>query len=74
MGAMVSRTDKDRPYWVQTEDPLNRRFLMVTGGWYMFEPFWKKMTPASQCLCCSSRHFRKMKRKRRSGWRREVQY
>lgn len=71
MGAMVSRTDKDRPYLVQINDPLNRRFKMVTGDkhWH-----WKKMSPASQCWCCSNKHWIGFKRKARSGWRRELEW
>lgn len=69
MGATVSRTDKDRPYLVQINDPLNRRFRMVVAD----DWFWKKMWAATGCWCCSSRHYRKMKRKRRSSWKREVE-
>lgn len=72
----VSRTDKDRPYTVQTADPTNQRFRMVGILAWSQEPasehFWKKMAPATQCRCCSHRAWLPEKRKRRSGWKREV--
>jgi hypothetical protein len=65
----VSATDKDRPYRIQIADPLNHRFKMVTGNdhWH-----WKKMHRATQCWCCSNRAWLPYKRKRRSGWKREL--
>jgi hypothetical protein len=68
----VSRTDKDRPYLVQISDPLNQRFRMVTSQKRWSGGFWKKMAPASQCWCCSHRAWLRYKRKRRSGWKKEV--
>lgn len=74
---MMSRTDKDRPCLVQESDPLNRRFLKVghhmkNGGHDGDEYFWKKMWPATRCWCCSSRHWRGEKRKRRSSWKGDI--
>ena len=68
----MSRTDKARPHWVQEKDPLNQRFRMVTSRKRWSCGFWKKMHPATQCWCCSHRAWLPYKRKRRSGWKREV--
>lgn len=68
----VSRTDKDRPYRVQIADPTNQRFRMVGSDARRWHWFWKKMTPASQCWCCSNRAWLPYKRARRSGWKREA--
>lgn len=73
----MSRTDKDRPGWVQTADPLNRRFRKkgsYTWWWGEDERVWKKLWPASQCWCCSNRAWLPYKRRRRSGWKREVRH
>lgn len=55
----MSRTDKDRPWWVQQKDPLNQRFRkMGSMGWSQdgtTEHFWKKMWPAHGCWCCSQK-------------------
>ena len=71
MEDMVSRTDKDRPYWVQKTDPDNQRFRhgRVPQEW---DWFWKKMWPATRCWCCSNRHWDRFKGQVRSGWKREV--
>lgn len=77
----MSRTDKDRPPPVQLADPLNRRFQKVghmdtwTSRWMgrYTEWTWKKLAPAKQCGCCSYRAFLPEKRRRRSGWRKEVE-
>lgn len=67
----MSKTDRTRPYWVQEKDPCNHRFRMCGDegdeNW-----FWKKMAPATQCFCCSHRAWLPEKRRRRSGWKREV--
>lgn len=67
----MSRTDKDRRPDLQMADPHNRRFRMPgqdgTENW-----FWKKLSPASQCWCCSHRAWLPYKRSRRSSWKREV--
>lgn len=73
----MSRTDKDRPCRVQEEDPANQRFRMVgSHTWWHSEPpeenFWKKMWPAQKCFCCSHRAWLPYKRRRRSGWKTEV--
>lgn len=71
----VSRTDKDRPHRIQIADPCNRRFRMVGNRMWARgneEYFWKKLSPATQCMCCSHRAWLRYKRKRRSGWKREV--
>lgn len=71
----MSRTDRTRPRWVQEADPANRRFRMIgitMWGTDSDEYFWKKMGPATQCRCCSSRAWLPEKRRRRSGWKREV--
>lgn len=68
----MSKTDRTRPYLVQIADPLNQRFRMVTGQKRWSGGFWKKMHPATQCWCCSSRHWVTMKRKRRDEWKREA--
>lgn len=67
----MSKTDKDRPHWIQAADPCNRRFKMP-GQDGTEEWFWKKLAPATQCFCCSNRAFAPYKRKRRSGWKREI--
>lgn len=72
MGVKMSRTDKDRPYHVQIADPTNQRFRMVGSDAQTYDWFWKKMHPASQCWCCSHKAWLRYKRKRRSGWKREV--
>lgn len=71
----MSRTDKDRPHHIQIADALNRRFRMI--GMRMWardteEYFWKKLAPATPCRCCSHRAWLPYKRKRRSGWKKEV--
>lgn len=68
----MSRTDRTRPGWVQIEDPLNARFKMVGSSANEWNWFWKKMWPATQCWCCSSRHWRAEKRKRRSSWKGDI--
>lgn len=70
----VSKTDRTRPYWVQEKDPANQRFRMISSNAQEWNWFWKKMTPATQCWCCSSRHWRSVKRARRSSWKREVRH
>ena len=75
MEASVSRTDKDRPYWVQKADPDNRRFRMIGNVRWGTDPdeyFWKKLWPATGCWCCSNKAWLPLKRKTRSGWKREV--
>lgn len=73
----MSRTDKDRPYLVQIKDPLNQRFRKK--GSYTWprlgteEHFWKPMWASTTCWCCSNRYYQRFKRKRRSGWKREVE-
>lgn len=69
---MMSKTDRTRPYSVQIADPLNQRFRMVGSDAQEWDWFWKKMHPATQCRCCSHRAWLPEKRKRRSGWKREV--
>ena len=73
----MSRTDKDRPHRIQIADPCNRRFRMVgVVKWARdssSEYFWMKLSPATQCWCCSNRAWLPYKRKRRSGWKREEQ-
>lgn len=76
----MSRTDKDRPHHIQLADPANRRFAKAghINDWatrelgVYTEWTWKKMSPASQCWCCSHRVWLPYKRSRRSSWRREV--
>ena len=72
----MSRTDKDRPHRIQIKDPGNQRFRMIGILMWARKPdteyFWKNLTPATPCRCCSHRAWLPDKRKRRSGWKREV--
>lgn len=51
----MSKTDKDRPWWVQKRDPLNQRFRRVTE--VAHDWWWKKMWAAHGCWCCSQKQY-----------------
>lgn len=78
----MSRTDNTRPYWVQTQDPLNRRFQKVgQTRWiwnqekkdYDFGEWHYKPLTSRDCWCCTNRCYKSEIRTKRTEWRKERQ-